>query len=154
MLKLEQALHAAKVKKLHINICQVIQAAGNGLDMTHYQPLLDSYAVNKNKTFESLDKMVVILKKFDKHSHIKAPCKAHTTKATDNKSKMSPPATSPMNVTPSGTTPTLTLTPQDSTTTSMLDDVHKINKKKKKCLVSGGGHFTNQCKHLKTLGWI
>ena len=63
---------------------------------------------------------------------------------------MSPPATLPMNVTPPGTTPTPTSTPQD--TTWMIDDICKINKKKK-CLVCSGAHFTNQCKHVKTLGY-
>jgi predicted HTH transcriptional regulator len=135
-LKLEQALHAAKAKQLHINIHQVICAASNGLDLTHYQPLLDSYTV-KNKMFESLDTMVTILEKFDKHPHVKASRKAKTD---DNKSKTLSPVTLAPNVTPTGTT--LSPTPAPPEIIWMIEDIRKIHKKKK-CLVCGGSHFAN-----------
>ena len=35
-LSIEQALRAANAKNLHVSLCQVIKAAGNGLDPNRY----------------------------------------------------------------------------------------------------------------------
>ena len=70
-LSIDQALRAANAKNLHVSLCQVIKAAGNGLDPNRYQAIMDMYAI-KNKTFDSLDTMVNILKKFNKNSYVKA----------------------------------------------------------------------------------
>ena len=122
-LSIEQALRAAKTKKLHISLCQGIRVVGNGVDPHRCQAIMDSYAI-ENKTFESLDKELKILEKFDKNFHVKASRKAQTKpKPTNNISKASTNAA--LTVIMTSLAPTLTH--QEMKT---LKNICKINKRR------------------------
>jgi hypothetical protein len=141
-LTIEQALRAAKAKKLHINECQVLRAAGIGLDPARYQAVMDTYTVGEGKTFESLDQLVEVLDKFDKNPHFKASRKA---------SPVTPSMVPKTLTTPAAPTPDPT-TPAPAPTVKMLDNIRKVTKKCK-CTACGGDHFINKCEFLAQLGY-
>ena len=88
-LTIEQAIRAAHAKNLPVSLHQVIRAVGNGVDPNRYKAIMNLYAV-ENKTFESLDKMVDILEKYNKNSHVKASPKAQSkSKSLINNTKSS-----------------------------------------------------------------
>ena len=142
---IKQALRAANAKNLHISLCQVIKAAGNGLDPNRYQAIMDSYTT-ENKTFTSLDMMVDILEKYHKTSHVKASCKAQSKSKSSNNNTKASTNTTLGTMMPSSVP---TLNPQEM---KALEGIHKINKRKK-CIICCGNHYANNCEILKSLGY-